>query len=293
VSGAPHLCHHEIVSLSRRPTPGLAALALLAAGACSNALNYVDPSGPRYTGHFAGMDADPALRIITFNIKFSREIDRAIELFQENHDLQDPDIIALQEMNNAGVDRIARALGMNYVYYPSAFSRQAAGDFGNALLVKGTIESDHKVLLPHASRFGHMLRAAVAADVVVDGIRLRAYSVHLETPFEITASQRRDQARAILDDAAGYRGPVVIAGDFNSRDVVGEVFGRAGFQWVTRDAGHTISFFSWDRVFVRGLTLKAPPRRGIVLDNNGASDHLPVWAEVLPQGAVVPVVTNP
>ena len=268
-------------------------LALLATGACSNALNYADPAGPRYAGRFAGADADPALRIVTFNIKFSREIDRAIELFQKNHDLQNPDIIALQEMNNAGVDRIARALGMSYVYYPAAFHPQGSGDFGNALLVKGTIESDHKLILPHTSRIRHMLREAVVADVVVDGIRLRAYSVHLETPFQISASDRRDQARAILQDAARYPGPVVIAGDFNSRDVVGDVFGGAGFQWVTRDAGHTISFFSWDHVFVRGLTLKAPPRKGIVLNNNGASDHLPVWAELLPQGAVVPVVTNP
>ena len=269
------------------------AVALLAAAACSNALNYADPSGPRYTGHFSGVDADPALRIVTFNIKFSREIDRAIELFQKNHDLQNPDIIALQEMNNAGVDRIAQALGMNYVYYPSAFHPQGSGDFGCALLVKGTIESDHKVLLPHTSRFRHLLRAAVAADVVVDGIRLRAYSVHLETPFQITASQRRDQVRAILEDAARYSGPVVVAGDFNNRDIVGDVLGKAGFQWVTRDAGHTISFFSWDHVFVRGLALKAPPRKGLVLNNNGASDHLPVWAEMQPQGAVVPVATGP
>jgi len=277
----------------RGPAWGLLILAVLAAGACSNALNYADPSGPRYEGRFAGADADPALRIVTFNIKFSREIDRAIELFQKNHDLQNPDIIALQEMNNAGVDRIARALGMSYVYYPAAFHPQGSGDFGNALLIKGTIESDHKLILPHASRIRHMLREAVVADVVVDGIRLRAYSVHLETPFQISASERRDQARAILQDAARYPGPVVIAGDFNSRDVVGDVFGGAGFQWVTRDAGHTISFFSWDHVFVRGLALKAPPRKGIVLNNNGASDHLPVWAELLPQGAVVPVVTNP
>jgi hypothetical protein len=62
---------------------------------------------------------------------------------------------------------------------------------------------------------------------------------------------------------------------------------------VTRDAGHTISFFSWDHVFVRGLALKAPPRKGIVLNNNGASDHLPVWAEMQPQGAVAPAATSP
>jgi endonuclease/exonuclease/phosphatase family metal-dependent hydrolase len=278
---------------SRGRAAGPLVLALLAAAACSNALNYADPAGPRYEGRFSGIDADPALRIVTFNIKFSREIDRAIELFQKNHDLQNPDIIALQEMNNAGVDRIARALGMSYVYYPAAFHPQGSGDFGNALLVKGTIESDHKLILPHTSRLRHMLREAVVADVVVDGIRLRAYSVHLETPFQISASDRRDQAQAILQDAARYSGPVVIAGDFNSRDVVGDIFGGAGFQWVTRDAGHTISFFSWDHVFVRGLALKAPPRKGIVLNNNGASDHLPVWAELLPQGAVVPMVTNP
>jgi len=274
------------VDLLRRRRFASLLLALIAGAGCTNALNYADPSGPRYEGRFAGIDADPALRIVTFNIKFSREIDRAIELFQKNHDLQNPDIIALQEMNNAGVDRIARALGMSYVYYPAAFHPQGSGDFGNALLVKGTIESDHKLILPHTSRIRHMLREAVVADVVVDGIRLRAYSVHLETPFQISASDRRDQARAILQDAARYPGPVVIAGDFNSRDVVGDTFGNAGFQWVTKDAGHTISFFSWDHVFVRGLPLKAPPKQGIVLNNNGASDHLPVWAELLPQSVV-------
>jgi endonuclease/exonuclease/phosphatase family metal-dependent hydrolase len=262
---------------------GLLVLTSLATTGCSKALNYADPLGPRYEGRFAGIDADPALRIVTFNIKYSREIDRAIELFQKHRDLQNPDIIALQEMNNAGVDRIARALGMSYVYYPSAFHPSASGDFGNAILVKGAIESDHKLLLPHTGRFRHLLRCAVAADVVVDGQRLRAYSVHLETPMQISASERRDQARAIVEDAARYPGPVIVAGDFNSRDVVGDVFGQAGFQWVTRDAGRTISFFAWDHVFVRGLPLKAAPRKGIVLNNNGASDHLPVWAEMVPQ----------
>jgi endonuclease/exonuclease/phosphatase family metal-dependent hydrolase len=279
------------VDLLYRRTFGPLILALLAGAGCTNALNYADPSGPRYEGRFAGIDADPALRVVTFNIKFSREIDRAIELFQKNHDLQNPDVIALQEMNNAGVDRIARALGMSYVYYPSAFHPQASGDFGNAILVKGTIESDHKLLLPHPSRFRHLVRCAVSADVRVDGLRVRVYSVHLETPFQISASDRRDQAGAIVRDAAGFPGPVIIAGDFNSRDVVGDTFGKAGFQWVTKDAGHTISFFSWDHVFVRGLPLRAPPKRGIVLNNNGASDHLPVWAEMVPQASPAQVAT--
>ena len=102
----------------------LALVLALASAGCTKALNYADPSGPRYEGHFAGVDADPALRIVTFNIKYSREIDRAIELFQKNHELQNPDIIALQEMNNAGVDRIARGyLTRPYVVYRSRDTR--------------------------------------------------------------------------------------------------------------------------------------------------------------------------
>jgi endonuclease/exonuclease/phosphatase family metal-dependent hydrolase len=38
--------------------------------------------------------------------------------------------------------------------------------------------------------------------------------------------------------------------------------------------------FAWDHLFVRGLELVGPSRRGIVTQIGGASDHLPVWAEL-------------
>jgi endonuclease/exonuclease/phosphatase family metal-dependent hydrolase len=86
---------------------------------------------------------------------------------------------------------------------------------------------------------------------------------------------RQRQAAAVIRDAQPYP-RVILAGDFNSR-AVGEVFEWYGFRWITKDLGSTISFFAWDHVFVRGLE---PVRHkvGIVRDNQGASDHLPVWA---------------
>jgi endonuclease/exonuclease/phosphatase (EEP) superfamily protein YafD len=35
-----------------------------------------------------------------------------------------------------------------------------------------------------------------------------------------------------------------------------------------------------DHVFARGLAVAGHASRGIVADNNAASDHLPVWVEL-------------
>jgi len=255
---------------------GAAALA-----GCTPAVNYTDPRGPRYAGSFARPRPTSGLKVVTFNIRFAREIERAEELFQRNERLRDADVIALQEMDEGGTDNLARALGYDYVYYPAAFHPTAGHDFGNAILSRAPIEADHKLILPHRSGLRGLQRVAVAADLRRDGAPLRVYSVHLGTPAEVTPQARADQARAIVEDAKAAPGAVIVAGDFNSRDLVGRVFQNAGFVWVSRDLGHTLRFFCWDHVFARGLEAPAASGRGIVVDNNGASDHLPVWAELL------------
>jgi endonuclease/exonuclease/phosphatase family metal-dependent hydrolase len=244
------------------------------------ARNYTDPRGPRYTGAFSHAAAGPALKVVTFNIRFAREIDRAAELLSRSRELRDADLLALQEMDAAGTERLARDLGYDYVYYPAASHPASGRDFGNAVLSRVPILSDRKVLLPYPSHWRHMQREAVAAEVCALGQRLRIYSVHLGTPLEVTPSERAAQALAIVGDARGAVGPVVIAGDFNNRDIVGQVFEGAGFRWVTRDLGATVRFFAWDHVFARGLDPGDAAERGIVLNNEGASDHLPVWTEL-------------
>ncbi|HET7746223.1 MAG TPA: endonuclease/exonuclease/phosphatase family protein, partial [Vicinamibacteria bacterium] len=111
---------------------------------------------------------------------------------------------------------------------------------------------------------------------------VRVYSAHVETMASLAGGRRREQAEALRADALAHP-HVLIAGDFNARKVVEEVFGRAeGFDWVTRNVGRTIARFSWDHVIVRGFRLRDCASFGAVPNQLRASDHAPVWAEVVP-----------
>jgi endonuclease/exonuclease/phosphatase family metal-dependent hydrolase len=259
--------------------PAVAALAV----ACAPTVNLSDPGGPKFEGSFApaalAAPAEPdagtqaPLRVVTFNVKLGREIDRAIEVLQSDS-LRGADVVALQEMDEAGVARIARALRLNYIYYPGNVHPTDHRHFGPALLSPWPIERTWKLALPHLGRFRHQQRVATAAVLLVRGRPLQVYAVHLETQLKISDRHRADQIRAILDDAASTTAPVVIAGDFNSYGI-GPVLTRAGYRWTTELAGPTISVFSWDHIFTRGL---APTGVGVVAHVHGASDHHPVWA---------------
>jgi endonuclease/exonuclease/phosphatase family metal-dependent hydrolase len=263
-------------SRSRSASWIAAALTILAT-ACAPTVNLSDPAGPKYEGVFAPavLETGPPrpLRVVTFNIKLGRQIDRAIEVLRSDS-LRGADVVALQEMDEAGVARIARVLGLNYVYYPGVVHPTDHRHFGPALLTPWPIERSWKLALPHLGRFRHQQRVATAAVLRVRGRPLQVYAVHLEAQLRLSDRQRADQVRAILADAAGTTAPVVIAGDFNSYGI-GPVLTRAGYRWTTELAGPTISVFSWDHIFTRGLT---PTGVGVVAHVHGASDHHPVWA---------------
>lgn len=261
---------------------GLAAALLCAAlSGCAHVVNYTGPSGPRYAGRHAVPDRDPALRIFTFNVKWGKEIDRVVALVHDTPALRDADLVFLQEMSADGVERIATALGYDYVYYPAVRHPLAHQDFGNAILTRWPILEDRKVILPERHRFRDMQRIAVAATVAIAGVPVRVYCVHLETFTAIEGPQRRHQVEAVLADAAGYP-RVIVAGDFNNRNQVGRLLEKAGYTWVTADVRRTLSLWTWDHIFVRGLAPRAPGSVGVVRDTRGASDHRPVWAELAP-----------
>jgi endonuclease/exonuclease/phosphatase family metal-dependent hydrolase len=221
------------------------------------------------------------LKVVSFNIRYARHVDLALKVLQEDPSFRGADLVALQEMDAPAAAEMAAALGCQYVYYPAAFHPGGGKDFGNAILSRWPILDDHKVLLPHASPFRGLTRAAVAATVDVAGVPTRVYSVHLEAPVGLTPGQRREQAAAVAEDARRFHGPVVVAGDFNNRDLVGALFEKEGFSWVTRELAGTISWFAWDHVFVRGLRPTDARSSGVALKNNGASNHLPIWADLL------------
>jgi endonuclease/exonuclease/phosphatase family metal-dependent hydrolase len=261
---------------------GSGALALLALLGCAQASNLMDPAGPRFAADYAptaDAKANGPIRVVSFNIRFAQEIAKATALLRRPP-LAGADIIALEEMDETGVDRIARSLGLDYVYYPATIHPTTGRYFGPAILSRWPIERSWKVMLPHPSLTRGQRRTATAAVVRVRDVPVLAYAVHLETPVQITPGERVDQAETILQDAATFAGPVVIAGDFNGEEI-GVTMREAGYRWLTDGVGPTVSFFSWDHIFVRGLLPARPgPSAGVVRRVNGASDHRPIWADL-------------
>jgi endonuclease/exonuclease/phosphatase family metal-dependent hydrolase len=267
-------------------SPGAFVLAVgvLLAG-CAPMTNLLNLAGPRFEGHYAPKvpltaPARSPIRLVTFNIKLARKIDRAIEVLQEDS-LREADVLMLQEMDEAGVDRIARALDLNYAYYPASIHTANGHYFGPAVLSRWPIERSWKLLLPHSGWTRGQRRTATAAILQVRQTRLLVYSVHLEAPVQISEAEREDQVMAVVRDAAAYRGPVVIAGDFNSWEI-GGVLRKQGYTWLTEHVGPSVSWFSWDHVFGRGVSRPIQPSAGVVRETHGASDHRPVWTVVTP-----------
>ena len=211
------------------------ASAALVAGmslACGAAHNYVDRDGPRYEGRHAPPRAPvtPAsVRVVTFNIQFARRMDEAIAALRERPALHDPDLLLLQEMDLPGVEAVARALELDYVYFPAARHPKTGRDFGNAVLSPWPIEEAWKLPLPHSSFWFHLGRAATCTRVRMGQRAVRVYSIHLGAPFEIGGAARRSQAEEIFRDARASQDPVVIGGDLNDEGV-GRIFmaGRFG-----------------------------------------------------------------
>ena len=281
-------------SLIRRLGAPLVVAALCAALACAKTHNYLDPTGPKYEGSHvdpaapgAARPAGGPIRVVTFNIEFAREIDRAVALLRESAALRDPDILLLQEMDPPGVERIARELRLNYVYFPSTVHPMDHRDFGTAVLSPWPLDDARKLVLPYAAFGTRARRAATSAVVHLGTLRLRAIAVHLSAPGAIRDDEREEQVHLIIDEAARTGDPVVVGGDFNSR-AVGRVFGAGGFLWLTDKLPGTSRgmgrWWSYDHLFARGLMAAGGGPAAGVVDPAGASDHRAVWARLVPQG---------
>ena len=251
---------------------------------CAVTPNYLALTGPRYVGAYAqaAPQDDGAFRAVTWNIKYSRHIHEALRVLQETPELQQPDAILLQEMDEEGVEAVARALGMNYVYYPASIHARHGRDFGEAILSPWPLTDDRKLLLPHYSPRNGQTRIAIRAWVQTPDRPVLVYNTHTETSLMLPA-QRLDQVEAILTDVGANASPVIIGGDFNTitpweQSALVTVMERAGFVWATKDAGSTVmemgAGVTMDYLFARGME---PVRAGVVSDVD-ASDHRPLWA---------------
>jgi endonuclease/exonuclease/phosphatase family metal-dependent hydrolase len=256
---------------------------LIGSAGCRTGNNYLDAGGPRYAGGSSERPAAAAgvrpFRVVSFNVEFAVRVDSAIALLETDPALRDADVVLLQEMDASGTRRIAEALGFTYVYYPAVMHRLSDRVFGKAVLARGPSLEDSKLILPHPSLFARSQRTATATTICAAGSPLRVYSLHLGTIADISPDERKRQLRAVLTDAATWD-QVVVGGDMNDGEVGGLAV-TAGYDWPTRNGPRTTILGRLDHIFTRGLEPAPAAASGTVVDNRGASDHLPVWTVLL------------
>jgi endonuclease/exonuclease/phosphatase family metal-dependent hydrolase len=280
-------------SVARRAARAFVVVAALVPAACMTTHNYLDPAGPKYEGGFASERMPEAaqvpgssLLVVTFNIEYGRDIDGAVALLRSRAELRDPDILLLQEMSPAGVERMARELRLNYAYYPSTVHPMAKQDYGTAVLSPWPLDEPRKLVLPWAAFGTRARRAPTSAVVHVNDLRIRAMAVHLPAPGSIRTEERAEQVQLIMTELAAHAGPVVVGGDFNSRSI-GRLFTQGGFRWLTeRLPGTSYGFGHWwkyDHVFARGLEPAGGSPSAGVVDPGSVSDHRVVWVRLKPQ----------
>lgn len=244
-----------------------------------------DPHGPRFEGQYADERVGRAgrLLVVTYNVKKGLAVDQAAVALQNTESLHGADVILLQEMDEAGVEQLARRLRANYVYYP-AFTSRRGRNAGNAVLARWPLGDARKVILPRRHPLNGQLRIGVRAVVSVGGGDIVVYSVHTET-YTTLASHRRGQVAAIVDDINPEDSPVIVGGDFNTvsgRSVrrLAAQFAAIGLVRVSASAGATIVKLGVrsvvDHVFARGLEEMSSG----TVQSADASDHFAVWVRL-------------
>lgn len=230
-----------------------------------------------------------SLVVISYNIKFAEQVEQAIVDLRENPWSKDADVLLLQEMDDTGTERIASELGYDYVYYPASIHPRHDRPFGNAVLVRGSVESHRFIPLPSGGIFPVTSRIAVVARVRLRGRAFSLVSTHTSTVM-VPPETRLEQSEAIRNELAGVKVPIVIGGDFNSmsRQDVNELRAQmysVGLEHARLPHGATVrnrGAWKWvgdvemvlDHFFYRGLELR---RTGIDTKAMG-SDHYPIWA---------------
>ena len=85
-------------------------VAMLLVTGCQTITNYQESDTPLFSGRYAGVSpaVPKMIKVISWNVRFSEAIETGIAELTTVPELQDADILLLQEMDELGVEAIAR-----------------------------------------------------------------------------------------------------------------------------------------------------------------------------------------
>jgi len=260
----------------------LLSITCLGLVSCTRIVNYPEPDGPVFWGDYRQhqTSSEKKIKVVTWNIRYSNNLEKAIWELENAVELQDTDLLLLQEVDEESVEEIAKTLGMMYVYYPASIHNHHGRNFGNAVLSKYYIKEHQKIILPFSNPKNGQIRIAVKTRVEVGGNDFLIYSVHTETNW-LGNVKRNAQYDALINSIGDDTG-IVVGGDFNtmtdlSVTYLQERFAKNDLTHATRGNFPTIEFlglrFKMDHIFVNNIKVID---RGVWVGTE-ASDHFPLW----------------
>jgi endonuclease/exonuclease/phosphatase family metal-dependent hydrolase len=225
------------------------------------------------------------LRVVTYNVRCCRggdghvDVPRIVRVLTEI----DADVVALQEVlwsedpRRDQLGRIARVMGMDAV--PAATMRQGDDWFGIAVLSRAPVVDHGRFEL--GAREGEP-RCALRVDIDLDGTRQTVVTTHMGLSVRERWAQLV-RLETVLDSIG--RASVVLMGDFNAwvpgRDITRRLRERFGTAPWVRSFPALHPVLPLDRIFVAPADAIAALHVHRSEDARRASDHLPVWAEVV------------
>lgn len=228
-----------------------------------------------------------AIRVVSWNIEFGRRPAEAVRALISQPALRGADVMLLQEMDPAGVQVIADALGLDSHYASACIHPKSGRPFGNAVLTRRPLSHGRVAELPHRGSVQGTPRVSVGASIIGTTGEIELWSCHTETAA-LRNARRLDQFRAVASAAntmANRR--AIVGGDFNTLTArgIGSLSSIMAGVGATRiDTGRASTLrrsgrsFTLDHLFVRGFGV----REAGVGNPMGASDHAPIWAHLTP-----------
>jgi endonuclease/exonuclease/phosphatase family metal-dependent hydrolase len=155
------------------------------------------------------------LRVMTYNIQghaAERRADHLVKVAETIAAVR-PDVVALQEVycrksgDQGGI--VAHLTGLQLAFGKSCEIN--GGDYGNAVLTRGTIEATQVHPLPGAGE----PRSLLEARLTIDGASFAFFATHLAAWGRLLRQARLEQVSRLGDITARAGSPHLLAGDFN------------------------------------------------------------------------------
>ena len=229
------------------------------------------------------------IKVLTYNIHHANppskegliDIDAIVNVIKK----QDPDVIALQELdkfiarsgNEDQAKIIAEKTGMNYRFFKAI--EYAGGEYGVGILSRWPLKNAKQIVLPKATEKLETRTLAYAEFEHPNGQKFTFACTHLCVGGE---ESRVMQVKAIQEELAPIKHPVILCGDLNSSQGSASItlLQKQYKNSCTDNCGFTIPAVNPKKNIDFILTKNADwqVKHYEVVDESYASDHRPVAA---------------